>query len=163
MLFQLPSEDDPLPKRFYMMMILFIDFFIEFMLPAVAAIFLLGMIVMICGNMLGLIPSETTNRQTQPAGEGDQTDSADPADPDPVQAVDEKTLLEIETRILEEMVRTRRARLDELVESEDDGSWIARVSRLGKRLWQILNTPLVAQFAGGVITVLVFWFSTQAS
>lgn len=162
MLFQLPSEDDPLPKRFYMMMILFIDFFIEFMLPAVAAIFLLGMVVIICGNMLGLTPSETTNRQTQPAGEGDQTDSAD-LDPDPVQAVDEKTLLEIETRILEKMVQTRRAKLDELVESEDDGSWIARVSRLGKRLWQILNTPFVAQFAGGVITVLVFWFSKQAS
>ena len=131
MLFQLPCGDDSFPKRFYLMMILFIDFFIEFMLPVVAAIFLLGMIVMICGNILGLIPSGTTNRQTQPAREGDQTDSADP---DPAQAVDKKTLLEIETGILEEMLQTRRARLDELVESEEDGSWIARVSRLGKRL-----------------------------
>lgn len=163
MSFQLPSEDDPFPKRFYTMMIFFIVFLIEFILPVVAAIFLLGMIVTICGNMLGLIqldsPSETINQQTR----ADRADSAD--DPDPVQAVDEKTLLEIETRILEEMLQIRRARLDGLVKSEDlsDASWNARASRLGKGLWQVLNRPFVAQVIGSVIPVLVLWFSTQAS
>ena len=116
MSFQLPSEDDPFPKRFYTMMIFFIVFLIEFILPVVAAIFLLGMIVTICGNMLGLIqldsPSETINQQTR----ADRADSAD--DPDPVQAVDEKTLLEIETKILEEMLQTRRTRLNGLAKSE---------------------------------------------
>lgn len=148
------------------MIIFFVGFFIEFILPAVAAIFLLGMTVMICGNILGLIqldpPSETTNQQTatQPARE-DQADSAD--NTDPVQAVGEKTLLEIEARILEEMLQIRRARLDGLVRSEDDGSWIARASRFGNCLWEVLNTPFVAQVVGGVTMVLVLWFSTQAS
>ena len=160
--FQLPSEEDPFPKRFYTMMIFFIVFLIEFILPVVAAIFLLGMIVTICGNMLGLIqldsPSEAINQQTR-------EDRAESADPDPVQAVDEKALLEVETRILEEMLQIRRARLDGLVKSGDlsDASWIARASRLGKGLWQVLNRPFVAQVVGSVIPVLVLWFSTQAS
>ena len=160
--FQFPSDDDSFPKRFYMMVILFIEFFIEIILPVVAAVFLLGMVVTICGNMLGLIqldpPSETNKQQTQPARK-DRVDSADPA-----QTVDEKTLLEIETNILEEMLQTRRARLDDLNSSLDgDGSWLSRTSRLGKGLWQVLNRPFVAQVVGSVIPVLVLWFSTQAS
>lgn len=68
------------------------------------AVFVLGAIVLFCGNMLGLIqesPKETT-----------KAESADPAT-----AVDEKTLIKIETEI-PDMLRTRQAKLEKLVKDD---------------------------------------------
>ena len=60
--FQFPSAEDPFFKRFFIMIALFIEFFVEVIFPGVVAFVLLAAIVLFCGNMLGLTqdsPSET--------------------------------------------------------------------------------------------------------
>ena len=113
MLFQFPSEDDPFFKRFFLMIAVSIEFIVEVFLPILLAFVLVAAIVLFCGNMLGLTqasPNETTGEQTVRKGRADSADLA--------QAVDEKTLLDIETKILEEMLQTRRTRLNGLAKSD---------------------------------------------
>lgn len=84
MSFRLPVDEEPFSKRFFTMIIFLIEFFIEIILPGVVAVCALGAIVLFCGSMFGLTqgsPKETT-----------EVDSANP-----VKAVDEKTLVKIET------------------------------------------------------------------
>ena len=111
--FQFPSAEDPFFKRFFIMIALFIEFFVEVIFPGVVAFVLLAAIVLFCGNMLGLTqdsPNETTGQQIVREGRADPADLAE--------AVDEKTLLKIEMKILEEMLQTRRTRLNGLVKSD---------------------------------------------
>lgn len=79
-----------------------IEFIVEVLFLILLAFVLVAAIVLICGNMLGLTqdsPNETTGEQTVREGRADSADLA--------QAVDEKTLLKIEMKILEEMLQTR--------------------------------------------------------
>lgn len=89
-----------------------IDVFVEGFLPVVLAFVVIVAIVFTCGMMLGLgedSPNETTGQQTVRDGRADSADLA--------QAVDEKTTLKIEMKFLEEMLQTRRTRLNGLVKS----------------------------------------------
>lgn len=96
-------------------------------MPAVAAVVFLAFIVVLCGYILGIVPKHpdhTTDKPQTPKEK--QADSSgllqvemtneDPAGPH--QAVDEKTLLKIEMKILQEMQQTRQASLDRLVEND---------------------------------------------
>lgn len=110
MSFHLPVEKDPFSKRFFTIIIFFlffffIEFFVETILPGVLAVFLLGAIVLFCGNMLGFT-HESPKKMTGVDSEI------------PVKAVDKKTLVKIETEIMEEMLRARRAKLEKLAKDD---------------------------------------------
>ena len=113
MLFQFPSEDDAFFKRFFLITAFSIEVIIEVFLPVLLAFVLVVAIALLCANMLGLTqnsPDETTGQQTVREGRADSADLA--------LAVDEKTLLNIEMKILEEMLQTRRTRLNGLAKSD---------------------------------------------
>lgn len=111
--FRLPAAENSFSQRFFIMIAFFIEFFVEIILPGVVAVVLLAAIVLICGKMLGLTQDSPNNTTDQQTVREDRADSADL-----VQAVDDKTLLKIETKILKEMLQTRRTRLNGLVKSD---------------------------------------------
>ena len=100
---------------------MFLECFVEVFLPAVAAVVFLAFIVVLCGYILGIVPQHPNHTTDKPqAPKEKQADSPGllQVEMTDEQAVDEKTLLKIEMKILEEMQQTRQARLDRLVEND---------------------------------------------
>ncbi|PKY06025.1 hypothetical protein P168DRAFT_289421 [Aspergillus campestris IBT 28561] len=110
--FQLPDDEDPFFKRFLIMVWFFAEFLVEFIFPALVAVFLLGGTVMFCGLLLGIIPDPQKTKDQQALKES-RTDSTES-----VQALDEKTRVNLEMEILEEMLQARRVRMEKLVKSD---------------------------------------------
>ena len=114
MSFQLPSENDPFYKRFFMTILLFIQFSVEVMLPIAIGIVLIGMIMMLCGIVLGLIPNPTKNTDDNSSGSKGGNKEAQAHSSNPTKTVDEKTRVEFEMEVLREMLQARQEILDKL-------------------------------------------------
>ncbi|OJJ79065.1 uncharacterized protein ASPGLDRAFT_52961 [Aspergillus glaucus CBS 516.65] len=114
MSFQLPSENDPFYKRFFMTNLLFIQFSVEVMLPIAIGIVVIGMIVMLCGIVLGLIPNPTKNTDDNSSGSKGGNKEAQAHSSNPTKTVDEKTRVEFEMEVLREMLHARQEILDKL-------------------------------------------------
>ncbi|PLB35726.1 uncharacterized protein BDW47DRAFT_110036 [Aspergillus candidus] len=112
MLFRLPDDEDPFYRRFFIMVWFFAELLVEFIIPALVAVFLLGGIVMFCGLLLGIIPDPEETKDKKAPKES----QLDPAKS--VQGLDEKNRVNIEMEILEEMLQERRVRMEKLVKCD---------------------------------------------
>lgn len=113
MYFQFPNEEDPFYKRFFMTILFFVELFVEISFPAMVAVVLLAVAVFMCGSMLG-----STQGFRRAMTDHHQPREGQAGSSDPAQALDEKRRLKLEMEILEEMLRTRRERVERLVKSD---------------------------------------------